>query len=130
MDKKEKSAIENRKNQIQNLIKEFCTQKLDDEYFELSERLLNKLGRKRYVPFMSGKIEIWAAAVIHVGTINFLFDKSFEPYTTVDEINVFFGTNKSSTGQKSKVIRELLNLGYFDSEFSTKGQNKIIHLTS
>ena len=76
---------------------------------------------KEYVPFMSGKIEIWAAAVIHaLGTINFLFDKSFEPYTTVDEINVFFGTNKSSTGQKSKVIRELLNLGYFDSEFSTQ----------
>jgi len=91
MDKKEKSAIESRKNQIQNLIKEFCTQKLDDDYFELSERLLSKLGRKRDVPFISGKIEIWAAAVIHaLGTINFLFDKSFEPYTTVDEINVFF----------------------------------------
>ena len=121
MEKKEKSAIESRKNQILNLTKEFCTQKLDDDYFELSERLLNKLGRKRNVPFMSGKIEIWAAAVIHaLGTINFLFDKSFEPYTTIDEINVFFGTNKSSTGQKSKVIRDLLNLGYFDSEFSTQ----------
>ena len=121
MEKKEKSAIESRKNQILNLIKDFCTQKLDDDYFELSERLLSKLGRKRDVPFMSGKIEIWAAAVIHaLGTINFLFDKSFEPYTTVDEINVFFGTNKSSTGQKSKVIRNLLNLGYFDSEFSTQ----------
>ena len=121
MDIKEKSAIESRKNQILNLIKEFCIQNLDDDYFELSERLLNKLGRKRDVPFMSGKIEIWAAAVIHaLGTINFLFDKSFEPYTTVEEINVFFGTNKSSTGQKSKVIRDLLNLGYFDSEFSTQ----------
>ena len=121
MDKKEKLTIESRKNQILNLIKEFCTQKLDDDYFELSERLLSKLGRKRDVPFMSGKVEIWAAAVIHaLGTINFLFDKSFEPYTTVDEINVSFGTNKSSTGQKSKVIRDLLNLGYFDSEFSTQ----------
>ena len=121
MEKKEKSAIESRKNQILILLKDFCSQKLNDDYFELSERLLNKLGRKRDVPFMSGKIEIWAAAVIHaLGTINFLFDKSFEPYTTVDEINVFFGTNKSSTGQKSKVIRDLLNLGYFDGEFSTE----------
>jgi len=58
MEQKEKSEIENRKNQILNLSKEFCTQKLDDDYFELSERLLNKLGRKRDVPFMSGKIEI------------------------------------------------------------------------
>ena len=120
MEKIEKSAIENRKNQILLLIKEFCTQKLDDEYFELSVQLLSKLGRKRDVPFMSGKVEIWAAAIIHaLGTINFLFDKSFEPYTTVEEINVFLGTNKSSTGQKSKIIRDLLNLGYFDGEFST-----------
>jgi hypothetical protein len=121
MDKKDKSAIETRKTQILNLIKEFCTQKLDNEYFELSQRLINKLGRKRDVPFMSGKIEIWAAAVIHaLGTVNFLFDKSFQPYATVDKINVFFGTNKSSTGQKSKLIRDLLNLGYFDAEFSTE----------
>jgi hypothetical protein len=125
MEKKEKSVIESRKNQILNLIKEFCIQKLDDDYFELSERLLNKLGRKRDVPFMSGKIEIWAAALIHaLGTINFLFDKSFEPYVTVDEINIFFGTNKSSTGTKSKFIRDLLNLGYFDNEFSTEHINQ------
>jgi len=117
---KEKIAIENRKNQIINLIREFCSQKLDNEYLELSVRLLDKLGRKRLVPFMNGRIEIWASAVIHaLGTINFLFDKSFKPYTTIDEINDFFGTNKSTTGSKSKMIRDLLNLGYFDSEFST-----------
>jgi hypothetical protein len=120
MEKKDKSLIESRKNQILDLISGFCTQKLDDEYLELSDKLLSKLGRKRDVPFMTGKVEIWAAAVVHaLGTINFLFDKSFEPYATVDDINVFFGTNKSSTGQKSKIIRDLLNLGYFDREFST-----------
>ena len=120
MDKQRKAEIEIRKKQILDLIKEFCKLKLDPEYFELSEQLLNKLGRKRDVPFIAGKIEIWAVAVIHaLGSINFLFDKSFEPYATVDEINGFFQTNKSSTGQKSKIIRDLLNLGYFDSEFST-----------
>ena len=117
---REKEAIENRKSQIKDLIKEFCLQKLDNDYFELSKRLLDKLGRKRVVPFMSGKIEIWAVAVIHaLGSINFLFDKSFQPYTTIDELNDFFGTNKSTTGSKSKIIRDLLNLGYFDNEFST-----------
>jgi len=120
MDKKVKSEIELRKNQILQLINEFCALKLDNEYIELSKQLLNKLGRKRDVPFMSGKIEIWAAAVIHaLGTINFLFDKASEPYATVDDINSFFGTNKSSTGAKSKLIRDLLKLGYFDNEFST-----------
>jgi len=120
MEKKDKNIIEIRKNQIIELIKEFCSQKLDDEYFGLSVRLIDKLGRKRVIPFMSGKIEIWAAAIIHaLGTINFLFDKSFNPFVTIDEINNFFGTNKSSTGSKSKIIRDLLNLGYFDNEFST-----------
>ena len=121
MDKKDKAAIETRKEQILELIKGFCTEKLDDEYLELSARLLNKLGRRRDVSFMSGRVEIWAAAIVHaLGTINFLFDKSFEPYATVDDISLYFGANKSSTGQKSKIIRDLLDLGYFDREFSTK----------
>ena len=57
--------------------------------------------------------------LVVLGTINFLFDKSFQPYVTVEEINDFFGTNKSSSTGKSKVIRDLLNLAYFDDEFST-----------
>ncbi len=113
--------IENRKNQILSLIREFCSQKLDNEYFELSVQLVEKMGRKRDVPFQSGKIEIWAAAVIHaLGTVNFAFDKSFEPYTTVDEINKFFGTKKSTVGNKSKEIRELFKMSYFNNEFLTQ----------
>ena len=113
--------IENRKNQNLSLIREFCSQKLDNEYFELSVQLVEKMGRKRDVPFQSGKIEIWAAAVIHaLGTVNFAFDKSFEPYTTVDEINKFFGTKKSTVGNKSKEIRELFKMSYFNNEFLTQ----------
>jgi len=121
MDKTENSAIENRKNQILSLVRDFCTQKLDDDYFELSERLLDNLGRERDVPFIRGKIEIWAAAVIHaLCTINFLFDRSFKPNTTVKEINLFFGANKTSTGERSKLIRDLLDLGYFNNEIATQ----------
>ncbi len=121
MVKQEKLEIEKRKALIIELIREFCSQKLDDDYFELSVRLIEKLGRKRTVPFMTGKVEIWAAAVIHaLGSINFLFDKSFEPYVTVDELNDFFGTKKATTGNKSKEIRDMLRLYYFDKEFSTK----------
>lgn len=92
--------------------------------FELAERLTQKLGRKRNVPFITGKPEIWAAAIIHaLGSINFLFDKSFEPYVSVDELNDFFGTKKSTTGNKSKLIRDLLKLSHWDKEFSTKRMN-------
>lgn len=117
----EKQQIQERQQLIIDLIGEFCAQKLNDEYFELSKRLMQKLGRKRNVPFETGKPEVWAAATIHaLGSINFLFDKSFEPYVTIDEINNLFGTNKSTTGAKSKQIRDMLKLSMWDKEFSTQ----------
>jgi hypothetical protein len=121
MSKKNNSDLENRKTHILSLIKDFCSQKLNDEYYELSVKLIDKLGRKKNVPFMTGKIEVWAAAIIHaIGSVNFLFDQSFKPFTTVDEINNFFGTNKSTTGNKSKEIRDLLELSFFINEFLTQ----------
>lgn len=117
----DKQKIEEKKQTILDLVRGFCVQKLDEEYFELAERLIQKLGRKRNVPFITGKAENWAAAIIHaLGTINFLFDKSFEPYISVSEINNYFGTSKSTTGNKSQQIREMLKLDRWGSEFSTK----------
>lgn len=121
MNKDNNKATEERKNQIISHIKEFCDQKLNEEYLMLSIKMLDNIVWEEDVSFMKGKPQIWAAAIIHaLGTVNFLFDKSFEPYVTTDEINEFFGTVKSTTGNKSKLIRDLLNIGMFDSEFSTK----------
>jgi hypothetical protein len=117
----EKEKIIERQQEIIQLAKSFCNEKLNEEYAILAEKLICKLGRKRSVPFVTGQTTIWAAAVIHaLGTINFLFDKSSKPYTTIDDINNFFGTKKSTTGNKSKEIRDLLKLGYWDREFSTE----------
>jgi len=117
----DKQHIQERQQKILDLVREFCGKKLNEEYFELSERLVQKLGRKRNVPFTTGQPQVWAAAIIHaLGTINFLFDKSFDPYVSIDEINDFFGTTKSTTGNKSKQIRDLLKLDRWDKEFSTK----------
>ena len=117
----EKHQIQEKQDQILALIKQFCTAHLDEEYYEISERLVKKMGRKRAVPFVSGQIDIWAAAVIHaIGSVNFLFDKSSKPYTSIEEINHFFGTKKTTTGGKSKIIRDLFKMTYYDKEFSTK----------
>jgi hypothetical protein len=114
-DKEEKSKL------ILDLVREFCAKKLDDEYFELAEKLLQKLLRKRSKPLNSGQPRIWAAATIHaLGTINFLFDKSFAPYVSVQDLNNHFGTSKTTVAAKSKQIREMLNLEHWDHEFSTK----------
>jgi hypothetical protein len=114
-----------RQNEILARISDFCAQKLDSEYFELAERLVAKLGRKRNVPFATGQTQLWAAAIMHaLGTINFLFDKASSPYISVDEMNNFFETNKSTVGNKSKLVRELLKLDRWDNEFSTKRMNE------
>ena len=117
----DKQKIKTKQEAIVILVRDYCAKELNDEYFELSEKLIAKLGRKRDVPFVSGKAEIWAAAIVHaLGTINFLFDKSSTPHKSVDEINAYFGTNKSTVTSKSKQIRDLLDLWHFDKEFSTQ----------
>jgi hypothetical protein len=113
--------LQEQQQKIIDLIKDFCAKKLDEEYFELSERMIKKLGRKKNLPLSAGQPKIWAAAIIHaLGTINFLFDKSFDPYVSTGDINTFFDTSKSTTGNKSKQIRDLLKLDRYDKEFSTK----------
>ncbi len=117
----DKDSVKSKTNMLIEMTGKFCNEKLNDEYRELTEKLIHKLARKRHVPFLSGRIEIWAAAIIYaVGQINFLFDKSSKPYSTADDIADYFGQSKSSVSQKAKVIRDVLKLNYFDQEFSIK----------
>jgi hypothetical protein len=117
---KEKDLIEEKTQRLIGMTGGFCQQFLDEDYRQLCEKLIRKMSRKRAVPFLSGRPEIWAAAVVHaLGSINFLFDKSFEPYATADDICNFFSTSKRTTAQKSKVIRDMFKMGYYDGEFST-----------
>lgn len=114
-----KEEVEEKKAELLKLTMDFSKKFLNEEYENIIEKLINKMARKREVPFMSGRIEIWAAAIIHaLGTINFLFDKSTKPYMSVTDINNYFGTKQSTTTQKSKKIRDMFNMTYFDSNFS------------
>ncbi len=127
----DKEEIKQRQQEILDLIRRFCDEKLDEEYFDISERVLQKLGRKKAVPFQTGKIETWAAGIIHaVGTINFLFDKTSEPYVSVNEIGTFFGVATSTVSGKSKEIRDMLKMDRWDKEFSTKRMNESNPFTS
>ncbi len=122
MDKKE---LKEREKKLLEMTGIFCSQKLDDDYFQLCEKLIKKMGRKREVPFKREKLEIWAAAVIYaIGSINFLFDKSFEPYMTAKQISDYFGTKNSTVSNKARQMQELFNLTMFDKEFSTQQMNE------
>src|SRR6476660_2945189 len=90
----EKQNIKRRQIEIRNLIRKFAAEKLNDDYAEVAELMLSKLACKPHNPLGEGDCEEWAAAIVHVsGKINSLFDKSSQPYVTVEEINRHFGTN-------------------------------------
>jgi hypothetical protein len=113
--------IKEREKELLELTGTFCTQKLDDDYFQLCEKLIRKLGREKDVPFQRGKVEIWAAAVVYaIGSINFLFDKSFKPCLTPEQISEYFGTKKSTVSNKARQIKDMFDMWHFSPEFSTQ----------
>lgn len=115
-----KAEIKEREQQLLELTGTFSAQKLNDNYYELCEKLIKKMGRKRDVPFKRGNISIWAAAVVYaLGSINFLFDKETDPHVTTKEISDFFDTKNSTVSNKAKQIKDMFNLTIFDNEFAT-----------
>lgn len=117
----DKQEVERIKKQLIKMTSEFCKSHIDTEYEQLCKAMVEKMARKKSVPFVSGRIEIWAAAIVYaIGSINFLFDKSFKPYATTEQICDYFGVSKSTVGQKAKVIRNMFKMDYWISEFSTQ----------
>lgn len=117
---RDKILIEEKMQKLIEMTAVFCDEYLDVDYKQLCEKLIRKMSRKRNVPFLSGRIEIWAAAIVYaIGSINFLFDQSFEPYASGDDICDYFGTSKSTISQKAKVIRDMFKMRYWNDEFST-----------
>lgn len=103
------------------MVSNFCKDKLDDECRQLCVKLIEKMGRKREVSFKRGKLEIWASGVAYaICQINFIFDESFKPFTTPDEICEYFNTKKSTTSNKASDIRKLMKIKIGDEEFSTR----------
>ena len=116
-----KQEIKQKEAKLIEMTSAFCTDKLDDDYLQLCEKMIKKLGRKRDVPFQRGNLEIWAAAVVYaIGFVNFLFDKSFEPYVSAGEISEYFGTKSSTVSNRAREIKDMFEMSRFSSEFSTE----------
>ena len=117
----DKSNVQKIQTRLIELTAAFCRSHLNQEYEVLCQKLIEKMARKRTVPFLTGRIEIWAAAVVYaIGSINFLFDKATQPYVAPDTIAEHFGVSKSTVGQKAKLIRDMFKMGYYDANFSTQ----------
>jgi len=117
----DRTIIEEKAQRLIEMTTGFCNAYLDEDYKQLCEKLIRKMSRKQIVPFLFGQIEIWASAIIYaIGSINFLFDRSFKPYVSANDICNYFNTSKSTTSQKAKVIRDMFKMRYWDNEFSTR----------
>ena len=83
--------------------------------------MIDKMARKQIPPFLSGKMEVWAASIIYaIGKVNFLSDKSFKPYASQKDIANYFKVSEDTIGQKAKKIREMFKMTYYNEEFLTR----------
>lgn len=60
---------------------------------------------------MSGRPNTWAAGIIHgLGMVNFLFDKSQDPYLSSKDLAEWFGLSQNTIGAKRKSIRDMFKI--------------------
>jgi len=106
-------------DEIIGLTDAFCAAHLNEEYAQVCRALTAKLSRKRPSPLESGRVNTWAAAIVHtVGRVNFLFDKSQTPHMRADDLARQFSLAQSTVGNKSKQIMDLLHIGLMDPEWT------------
>ena len=97
----------------------FCAEHLNKHYAHLARQALAALSRKRPNPLNSGKSNTWACGVLYaLGQHNFLFDKDSKPYLKAAELCGHFNIAPSTGQNKSKQIRDALNIRKFDFKWA------------
>lgn len=110
-----------KKTQLIEMVSKFSDLKLDSEHKMLCVNLVERIDESEKISFNRGKLEIWASGIVYaIAQLNFLFDESFEPCITVDDICDYFKTNKSSSYNKAYDIRKKLDLKLKDKDLSSK----------
>lgn len=100
---------------IVGITDDFCRQHLNDEYAELCRKLAEKLARKRPSPLLRGQPTSWACGIIRtIGLVNFLDDRTTQPYMKLTAIDKALGVGESTGQGKSKEIRRMLKIRQFD----------------
>ena len=100
----------------------FCTASLNEEYLQLCRAMAVAICQAGS-PVKRGKRESWACGIVYsVGWVNFLTDPSQEPHVKAEEIAKWFGISMATMHNKSKVIREGLDLVPFDPDFCLRSR--------
>jgi hypothetical protein len=97
----------------------FCRNYLNSEYYELAKRMAAALCRKRPSPIISGSVRTWACAILYaLGKINFLSDRSTQPYMAMADLCTAFGVGQSTASAKAKIILRTLKTHQLDPKWS------------
>lgn len=100
---------------IVELTDAFCDQHLNAEYRELARDMAAALARKRPSPLASGQPRTWACGIIYaLGQVNFLSDRSMQPFMKMADVCAAFGVNPNTASAKARVISNALGTHQFD----------------
>lgn len=104
-------------DEISASIKKFCESHLTTGYFEVCNQLFAAI-RTSWLPWQRGKAQSWAAGLVHAaGMTNFLHDPASEPYMKLRDIAQHFGVSSTTMENKSREIRDGLNIFPLDPRF-------------
>ena len=104
-----------RYQEIVALTDALCKERLDEEYAQLARQLTAAMCRKRPSPLVGGKANSWACGIVYaLGQVNFLFDKSQDPYMAAGDLCAAFGVSAGTGSAKAKAVRDALDFGLMD----------------
>ena len=96
---------------VATLIDSFAAQHLDAELAGFVRALWLRVCRRKDPACLRGQPAIWAAALtVVIARMNFLFDPGQPGHLTLDKITEFYGTKKTTTGNKASEIERDLKL--------------------
>ncbi len=101
----------------------FCNEHLNAEYAQLSRQLAAALSRKRPSPLLRGRAATWACGIVYaLGSVNFLGDRSSEPFMRMEDLCALMGVSKSTGANKAAEIRKLLGMYQLDPNWTLPSQ--------
>ena len=101
-----------KEKELIKLINAFCDKYLDEEYKNLSVKLIKRMANEEKVLFNCGSLENWAASILYaLGQINYLFNKTHEgQYVSRKTLLRFYHAKSSTITNKSAEIKKKYNL--------------------
>lgn len=112
-------SMQDKYDEIAPIITAFCTLRLNDEYTEVSLRLLERLCRKRPSPLLSGKANTWACGIVYaIGSNNFIFDKSQAEYMSAKDLAAGFNLSAGTAAGKANDIYKYVDMYRFAPEWT------------